>query len=143
MTWTVFLNFFLHSLSLLPSPVYCLCLHWSSIMSYLFTWACLPINLLVFLSIGMNSYCSWRMLSLKTCQLSCAPLPFRVASSHGHPPISSLNKPNFALLISMVCLLLTCHLLYLQDIELCYFMVTTSNTTIDYHIPDQFFLVCE
>lgn len=110
-------------------------------MSYLFNWACLLINLLVFLTVGMN--CSWRMLSLKTYQLSLAPTYFKVPSSHGYPPISSLKKPNVALLISVVfSCLLTCHLFHPQGLELYYFMVTMANTA-HYHIPDYFFLACE
>lgn len=79
-------------------------LHWSSVISSLFSQAGLLIFLHVFLNIVMDCSCACNMLSLIKCQLSWAPLPFRILS-HGIPCTSSLNKLKSALVKSWSILL--------------------------------------
>lgn len=82
------------SLKTVPEFTSCIpvLLHWSAVISSLFSQASLLIYLFCWVS-GGGTVCMIGGLSLKICcLLSWAPLPFR-AASHGILPTGSLNKP--------------------------------------------------
>lgn len=86
-------------------------------MSSLLSQVSLLIYLLVFLGVRIDFSCTWRMLSFKTWQLSCSPLPFRAASHEIPPTTSWINQNQFRVLNPA-----TCFHRSLQDVELHYFM---------------------
>ena len=105
--WAMFLDYFFVIGPFFP--ILCKAfLHWSSVISSRFSQAGLLIFLHIFLSIVMHSSCACNVLSLITCQLSWAPLPFRTFL-HGIPCTSSLNKLKSSLLKSqsILCYLLS------------------------------------
>lgn len=57
----------------------CILFCWRSVMTSLLSQVSVLIHLFLFLTIRMNCSCTWSVLSLKTCQLLWAPLPFRNA----------------------------------------------------------------
>lgn len=107
-------------------------------MSSFLGWAGLLICLLSFLRIGLDCSCAWRM-SLKTCQLSCDPLPFIAAFNGITPTIPQVCFPEVHGLYSTTLLPL-CP----QDLELPYVtMITTTKATSDFYILNQYFFASE